>query len=91
MIEFWLKLILLLVVVFNDCELIIKLNHRKHTLPSDEGRIFNGRRVHISEVPFVVQLLKKRSSAKIFCTGFLISRNKVVTASHCIYDAISEK
>ena len=83
MIHFWLKIFLLTIVLQDkNCNKI---------KPSDIGRIINGRRVHVSEAPFIVQLLKNRHSNQIFCHGFLVGPDKVVTAAHCIYNVDSGK
>lgn len=82
--QFGLKLMLLIVVLEYSTESIKSINC-KHILPSNEGRIYNGRKVRINEVPYIVQILDNPHS-KPFCSGILVSSTKVITSAHCVYD-----
>ncbi|KAI2801680.1 hypothetical protein BLOT_009494 [Blomia tropicalis] len=82
--QFGIKLMLLIVVLEYSTESIKSINC-KHILPSSEGRIYNGRKVRINEVPYIVQILDNPHS-KPFCSGILVSSTKVITSAHCVYD-----
>lgn len=81
--QFWLKAFLTIFIL--GVSLLIKPFHQNHIIPSDEERIINGRRVHISEVPYLVQILDDPFKTPI-CGGVLVASKRVITAGHCVYD-----
>nr|KAI8754317.1 fibrinolytic enzyme; isozyme C-like [Biomphalaria glabrata] len=50
-----------------------------------QKRIFNGEDAELFEIPYVLAILfRKEDGWYSFCTGVLVTQNKVLTAAHCV-------
>ncbi|KAI2801681.1 hypothetical protein BLOT_009495 [Blomia tropicalis] len=86
MIKSWITFLFLTSFLRYTSELIIKSSDRNHIKPSNVGRIINGKNVSITEVPYLVQILKDSNKSLPICGGILIAPTKVITSAHCVYN-----
>ena len=65
-------------------------NFNIQSKPSDEARITNGKIAKVGEVPSIVQLLAD-CRGEPYCAGTLITKKRVLTAAHCVYDFYAQR
>lgn len=65
----------------DDNEIIQELGGLEEACPDLSGQIIGGRASSINRHPYQVSMVMNGNS---FCGGFIISRNYVLTAAHCV-------
>jgi secreted trypsin-like serine protease len=67
---------------------IFLMNEAKTLAAQPEGRIIGGKIAYAGQFPFAVAINVQTSDSKFFCGGALISNEWILTAGHCVYNAV---